>query len=92
MISMHVYEVRPRKYKRGVDLIADVLPFDDLWYSGTNATDKPYAQSGPSRRTATLGFQLREDRDAGCALPFYGNGPTKFRVFTITRARVPVVL
>ena len=24
----HVYEVRPRKDKRGVDLISDVLPFD----------------------------------------------------------------
>ena len=25
---MHVYEVRPRKDKRGVDLISDALPFD----------------------------------------------------------------
>ena len=25
--SMHVYEVRRRKDKRGVDLISDVLPF-----------------------------------------------------------------
>ena len=24
---MHVYEVRPRKDKRGVDLVSDVLPF-----------------------------------------------------------------
>jgi len=24
---MHVYEVHPRKDKRGVDLISDVLPF-----------------------------------------------------------------
>jgi hypothetical protein len=32
---MHIYEVRPRKDKRGVDLIADVLPFGRLWY------DKP---------------------------------------------------
>ena len=29
---MHVYEVRPRKNKRGVDLISDVLPFGRLWY------------------------------------------------------------
>ena len=27
-----VYEVRPRKDKRGVDLISDVLPFGRLWY------------------------------------------------------------
>jgi hypothetical protein len=29
---MHIYEVRPRKDKRGVDLISDVLPFGRLWY------------------------------------------------------------
>jgi hypothetical protein len=27
---MHVYEVRPRKDHRGVDLISDVLPFGRL--------------------------------------------------------------
>jgi hypothetical protein len=30
---MHVYEVRPRKDKRGIDLISDVLPFGWLWFS-----------------------------------------------------------
>ena len=30
---MHVYEVRPRKDKRGVDLISDALPFGRLWYT-----------------------------------------------------------
>jgi hypothetical protein len=29
---MYIYEVRPRKDKRGVDLISDVLPFGRLWY------------------------------------------------------------
>jgi hypothetical protein len=29
---MHVYEVRPRKDKRGVDLISDVLPLSRRWY------------------------------------------------------------
>jgi hypothetical protein len=28
----HVYEVRPRKDHRGVDLISGVLPFGRLWY------------------------------------------------------------
>jgi len=32
---MHVYEVRPRKDHRGVDLISDALPFGRLSY------DKP---------------------------------------------------
>ena len=30
--TIHVYEVRPRKNHRGVDLISDVLPFGRLWY------------------------------------------------------------
>ena len=34
---MHAYDVRPRKDKRGVDLISDVLPFGRLWYDGPNA-------------------------------------------------------
>ena len=29
---MHAYEVRPRKYHRGFDLISDALPFRRLWY------------------------------------------------------------
>ena len=37
MQLMHVYEVRPRKDKRGVDLISDALPFGRLWYVGANA-------------------------------------------------------
>lgn len=32
------YEVRPRKDKRGADLISDVLPFGRLWCGGPNAT------------------------------------------------------
>ena len=35
--SMHTYEVRPRKDKRGVDLISDALPFGRLCYGGPNA-------------------------------------------------------
>jgi hypothetical protein len=35
--ARHVYEVRPRKDKRGVDLISDALPFRRLWYGEPNA-------------------------------------------------------
>jgi hypothetical protein len=35
--STHVYEVRPRSDKRGVDLISDALPFGRLWYGEPNA-------------------------------------------------------
>ena len=43
---VHVYEVRPRKDHRGVDLISDVLPFGHLWYDGPNAISNAvdYAQ------------------------------------------------
>jgi hypothetical protein len=37
--SQHVYEVRPRKDKRCVDLISDALPFGGLWYGGPNAVE-----------------------------------------------------
>jgi hypothetical protein len=33
----HVYEVRPRKDRRGFDRMSDVLPFGRLWCDGTNA-------------------------------------------------------
>ena len=39
---MHVYEIRPRKDHRGVDLISDRLPFGRLWYDGANTIG--YAQ------------------------------------------------
>src|SRR5881392_3231627 len=35
--SQHVYEVRARKDRRGVDLISDALPFGALWYGEPNA-------------------------------------------------------
>ena len=46
--SQHLYEVRPRKDKRGFDLISDVLPFGRLWYRQIpNAVDyaKFYSRS-----------------------------------------------
>jgi hypothetical protein len=36
-LPSHIYEVRPRKHKRGVDLISDALPFGRLLYGGPNA-------------------------------------------------------
>jgi hypothetical protein len=37
MRPTHVYEIRPRVDKRGVDLISDALPFGRLWYGEPNA-------------------------------------------------------
>ena len=33
----HVYAIRPRRDKRGVDLISYALPFGRLWYGEPNA-------------------------------------------------------
>ena len=35
--QIDVYEVRPRKDHRGVDLISDALPFGRLWYGEPDA-------------------------------------------------------
>jgi hypothetical protein len=34
---MHVYEVRPRRDKRGFNLLSDALPFGRLWYQKADA-------------------------------------------------------
>ena len=36
-LRMHVYEVRPRKDHRDVNLISDALPFCRLWYGEPSA-------------------------------------------------------
>jgi len=50
---MHPYEIRPRKDKRGVDLISDALPFGRLWYSEPNAITNAvgYAKFSAGRTT-----------------------------------------
>ncbi len=42
----HLYEVRPRKDHRGVNLISNALPFGALWYGEPNAISNaiPYAK------------------------------------------------
>jgi hypothetical protein len=41
--SQHVYEVRPRKDKRGVDLTSDALPFGRVWYREPDAISNAIA-------------------------------------------------
>jgi hypothetical protein len=51
MTMIHVYEVRPRKDKRGVDLISDALPFTRLWYGAApNGAGGVLAFSTPAHR------------------------------------------
>jgi len=37
MTYARICEVRPRKDRRGVDLISEALPFGRLWYGEPNA-------------------------------------------------------
>jgi hypothetical protein len=48
MRDTHLYEVRPRSDKRGVDLISDALPFGRLTFSISSISEKTdeYAQLG----------------------------------------------
>jgi hypothetical protein len=48
---MHVYEVRPHKDHRGVDLISDVLPFGRLWYDEPNASSNAIDYAKHSSRS-----------------------------------------
>jgi hypothetical protein len=49
---MHLYEVRPRKDHRGVDLNSDALPFGALWYGEPDAIS--YAKFFSRSHDATI--------------------------------------
>jgi hypothetical protein len=55
----HVYEVRPRKDHRGVDLISDALPFGRLWYGGSNAVSN------------AIGYAMHDSRSAAAVIHVY---------------------
>ncbi len=56
--SAHVYEIRPRADKHGVDLISDTLPYSPLWYRGPNAIRDAinYAKSYSRSHDAVIRF------------------------------------
>ena len=56
MPPMHVYEVRPRKDRRGVDLVSEVLPFGQLRYGGPGAVTNAigYAEHRSRSRDAVF--------------------------------------
>ena len=64
---MHAYEVRPRKDKRGVDLISDALPFGRLCYAEPNAISNvvDYARFYSRSQDAVI----RVYDDAGSVIP-----------------------
>jgi hypothetical protein len=63
--TVHIYEVRPRKDKRGVDLISDALPFGRLWYGEPDAVSN------------AIGYASHYSRSQGAVIQVYdeaGNG------------------
>jgi hypothetical protein len=61
--SQHAYEIRPRKDKRGVDLISDVLPFGRLWYGEPNAISNAVGYA--EHRSRSHDAMIRVYDDAG---------------------------
>jgi len=56
---MSVYEVRPRKDRRGVDLISDVLPFGRLWYDGRNSVNNAIGYTMHRSRSHDLHLEVQ---------------------------------
>ena len=61
--SQHVFELRPRKDHRGVDLISDALPFGRLWYDGPNAGSNAIGYA--SQYSRSHGAVIRVYDDSG---------------------------
>ena len=60
--TMHIYEVRRRKDKRGVDLISDALPFGRLCYGDANAVANAVANGNRLRSILQLLTSCRDSR------------------------------
>jgi hypothetical protein len=60
MSRYHVYEVRPRKDRRGFDLISDALRFGRLWY-----TETPHTIGYAKFRSRSRDAVIRVYNDAG---------------------------
>lgn len=66
MPFQHLYEVRPRKDRRGFDLISDALPFGRLWYGDADAAvgyAKFYSRSQRAELRARVRCSGRRDEN-----------------------------
>jgi hypothetical protein len=62
--SQHIYEVRPRKDHRGVDLISDALPFGRLWYDGPNAVSNAIGYASQYSRSHDAVIRVYDEAGA----------------------------
>jgi hypothetical protein len=58
---MYAYEVRPRKDKRGVDLISEALPFGGLWYGESNAVSNAIGYAMHRSRSHSAVIRVYDD-------------------------------
>ncbi len=78
--SEQVYEVRPRKDQRGVDLISDALPFGRLWYADPNAISNAIDYAKFRSRSHDAVIHVYDD--AGNVIETHEHGnPTEARSF-----------
>jgi hypothetical protein len=74
--SQHVYEVRPRRDNRGVDLISETLPFGRLSYGEPNAIS--YAKFYSRSHDAVI----RVYDEAGNVIETHEHAVSSLRVLT----------
>jgi hypothetical protein len=101
---MYLYEVPPRKDKRGVDLISDVLPFGRLWYHtpdnaigyamhnscSHDAVIRVYDAVGNVIETHKHAGGLQRNHERACRLAvFSGKTSLLLRLSAIDRASEP---
>jgi hypothetical protein len=63
MQQTHVYEVRPRKDHRGVNLISDALPFGALWYGEPDAVSNAISYAKFYSRSHHAVIRVHDDAD-----------------------------
>jgi hypothetical protein len=73
----HVYEVRPRKDKRGVDLISDALPFGRLWYGEPNAISNAIDYIEVLQETKQMKTMIMKGLPAGIAILLVSCAPER---------------
>src|SRR5438094_10005917 len=80
---MHVYEVRPRKDKRGVDLISDALPFGRLWYGEPNAVSNAIGYAMHRSRSHHAVIRVYDEAGNVIGTPQHGRALKEGCVFSI---------
>ena len=59
--SQHAYEFRPRKDKRGVDLISEALRFGRLWHGEPNAVSNAIGYAAHRSRSHDAVIRVYEE-------------------------------